>query len=236
MGPSIASVISADRRFGGGARGREAGKVHLSYGTPAAPASDQVRSRARTVVAAVAIVIVAALVVGACSGDDEAGRVTPAAAQHAAAAGTSGLTPAQLAEAKRLVDPDHEPKDPTPAQVACVARVVVLNPSVDEIANDMAQIQNADLRELVMTDYLRCAYNFVLDLYMRFAPAGLTPEALACIRSEFTRLEVGRLAEVMVLDPDAGYTGPIVIHACETGAKEDPLAHGTLPGMGGGNS
>ena len=160
----------------------------------------------------------------------------PAAAGQAARSGTSGLTAAQLAEAKRLVDPDHEPTEPTPAQIVCVARVVVLNPTVDEIANDMAQIQNADLRELVMTDYLRCAYNFVLDLYMRFAPAGLSHPELACIRSEFSRLEVGRLAEVMVLDPDAGYTGPLAIHACETGAKTDPLAHGTLPGMGGGSS
>ena len=190
----------------------------------------------RAGVVALLLVIVAALVLAACGGDDDGVKVSPAAAKQASQAGTSGLTAAQLAEAKRLVDPDHEPKDPTPAQVACVARVVVLNPTIDEVANDMAQIQNADLRELVMTDYLRCAYNFVLDLYMRFAPAGLSPTELACIRSEFTRLEVGRLAEGMVLDPDAGYTGPIVIHACETGAKVDPLEHGTLPGMGGGNS
>jgi len=190
----------------------------------------------RAGVATIVLVIVAALVLAACGGAADGGKVTPAAAKQASQAGTSGLTAAQLAEAKRLVDPDHEPKDPTAAQVACVARVVVLNPTIDEVANDMAQIQNPDLRELVMTDYLRCAYNFVLDLYMRFAPDGLSPTELACIRSEFTRLEVGRLAEVMVLDPDAGYTGPIVIHACETGDKTDPLEHGTLPGMGGGNS
>ena len=143
-----------------------------------------------------------------------------------------GLTAAQLAEARRLIDPDNEPKSPTAAEVACVARVVVLNPTIDQIANDMAQIQNKDLRQLVMTEYLDCAYNYVLDLYMRFAPAGLSQPQLACIRSEFTRLNVNRLAEVMADDPDAGYTGPLVIHACQTGAKTDPLAHGTLPGMG----
>ena len=43
----------------------------------------------------------------------------------------------------------------------------------------MAQIENGDLRELVMTDYLHCAYNFVLDLYMRFAPSGLSTEQKA---------------------------------------------------------
>ena len=131
------------------------------------------------------------------------------------------------------MDPDNEPVPPTAAQVACVARVVVQNSNVDQIANDMAQINNADLRELVMTDYLLCAYNFVLDLYMRFAPAGLSKPQLACIRSKFTQLEVGRLAEVMVLDPDAGYTGPLVINACKTGSKTNPLLHGTIPSMGG---
>jgi len=131
-----------------------------------------------------------------------------------------------------LLDPDNEPKSPSAAEVSCVARVVVLNPDIDQIANDMAQIQNKDLRQLVMTEYLTCAYNYVLDMYMRFAPAGLAAPALACIRSEFTRLPLYRLAEVMADDPDAGYTGPLVIQACKTGAKADPLAHGTLPGMG----
>ena len=134
-----------------------------------------------------------------------------------------GLTPAQLAEARRLLDPDHEPKPPTTAQVACVARVVVLNPTVDEIANDMAQIENGDLRELVMTDYLHCAYDFVLDLYMRFAPSGLSTEEKACIRSKFTQLTVQRLSEVMVYDPDAGYTGPVGDPRLPDGVEVEPV-------------
>jgi hypothetical protein len=199
--------------------------------------SERGRRARRPFVVALSVVIVSALVLAACGGDDDgAAKVSPAAAHNASVAGTSGLTHGQLAEARRLLDPDQEPKPPTDAQVACVARVVVLNPTVDEIANDMAQIENGDLRELVMTDYLRCAYDFVLDLYMRFAPDGLSPTELACIRSKFTELEVGRLSEVMILDPDAGYTGPLVIHACESGSKTNPLLHGTLPGMGGGNS
>jgi hypothetical protein len=185
-----------------------------------------IRSFARRGVVVVAIMVAASSVFAACGGASKPGAPT------LPAGGSGGLTAAQLAEAKRLVDPDNEPIPPTRAEIACVARVVVLNPSIDEIANDMAQLNNADLRQLVMTEYLDCAYNFVLDLYMRFAPAGLSRTALSCIRSEFTRLNVNRLAEVMVLDPDAGYTGPLVIHACQTGAKTDPLAHGTLPGMG----
>ena len=114
--------------------------------------------------------------------------------------------------------------------------MVVLNPPVDEIANDMAQIENGDLRELVMTDYLHCAYDFVLDLYMRFAPSDLSTEEKVCIRSKFTELTVQRLSEVMVYDPDAGYTGPLVIHACQTGSSSNPLEHGTLPGMGASSS
>jgi len=172
-----------------------------------------------------AIVIVGALVLAGCgSGSTSHASVTTA--------GSGSPTAAQLAEARRLIDPDNEPTSPSAATVGCVARVVVLNPSIDEVANDMAQIQNKDLRQLVMTEYLMCGYNYVLNLYMRFAPAGLSAPELSCIRRQFTQLQVGRLAEVMVEDPDAGYTGPLVIHACETGAKTDPLAHGTLPGMG----
>ena len=171
-------------------------------------------------------VVLTLLMLAACGGSKSgASTTTPVS-------GAGRLTAAQLAEARRLIDPDNEPKSPTAPEVACVARVVVLNPTIDQIANDMAQIQNKDLRQLVMTEYLDCAYNYVLDLYMRFAPAGLSPPQLACIRSEFTRLNVNRLAEVIADDPDAGYTGPLVIHACQTGAKTDPLAHGTLPGMG----
>jgi hypothetical protein len=144
-------------------------------------------------------------------------------------------TASQLSEARRLVNPENTPGRLTDAEVDCVARSVVMNPDVDEIANDMAQIENKDLRELVMTDYLTCAYNFVLDLYMRFAPAGLNPSELACIRSKFTELTVKRLAEVIVEDPDAGYTGPLVIKTCESHSAGNPLEHGTIPDMGGGS-
>ena len=176
--------------------------------------------------------LAAVLLLASCGGS---GR-SAAPPTTAKGAGTvDGFTRAQLAEARRLLDPDNEPVPPTQGQVECVARVVVLNPTVDEIANDMAQLDNGDLRELVMTDYLHCAYPFVLDLYMRFAPAGLSRPELACIRSKFTELTVQRLSEVMVLDPDAGYTGPLVIHACQTGAKTNPLLNLKLPGMGGGS-
>ena len=187
----------------------------------------------RAEVALVLVVMVVAAGLSGCSGPSS--KAGPAGAHTAptAASGSPAPTPAQLAEARRLVDPDHERVPPTQAQVACVARVVVQNPNVDQIANDMAQIDNPDLRELVMTDYLLCAYNFVLDLYMRFAPSGLKAQQLACIRSKFTQLEIGRLAEVMVLDPDAGYTGPLVIAACKSGSKTNPLLHGTIPSMGG---
>ena len=175
-----------------------------------------------------AVVAFAVLAGSACSGSSTPG---------ADATGTttaSRVTSAQLAEARRLVDPDNEPATPTNSEVECVARVVVQNPNVDEIANDMAQIQDADLRELVMTDYLGCAYNYVLNVYMRFAPSDLTPAQKTCVRKQFTLLTVKRLSEVMVLDPDAGYTGPLVIQACKTGtAQVDPLAHGTIPNMGG---
>jgi hypothetical protein len=174
------------------------------------------------------VTVIAALLLGACGGHEVSNARKPAPKLTE----TRGLTAAQLAEARRLLDPDHEPKPPTAAQVACVARVVVLDPTVDEIANDMAQIENGDLRELVMTDYLHCAYDFVLDLYMRFAPSNLTPEQKSCVRSKFTQLTVQRLSEVMILDPDAGYTGPLTIHLCQTGSTANPLVHGTIPDMG----
>ncbi|HTD51126.1 MAG TPA: hypothetical protein VK771_11025 [Acidimicrobiia bacterium] len=179
--------------------------------------------RATAVIAAVAIVGALALV--GCGSGSKPHGATPTS-------GSGAPTAAQLAEAKRLIDPDNEPTAPSAATVQCVARVVVLNPNIDQVANDMAQIQNKDLRQLVMTEYLRCGYDYVLNLYMRFAPAGLSAPQLACIRRQFTQLQVSRLAEVMVEDPDAGYTGPLVIHACKTGATTDPLLHGTLPGMG----
>ena len=60
----------------------------------------------------------------------------------------------------------------TTAENQWVARVVVQNPNLDILANDMAQVTNKDLREAVMTSYLGCAYNFVLDTYMRFVLGG----------------------------------------------------------------
>ncbi len=177
---------------------------------------------------AVLLSVAAVLVFAGCGGSAKPSSPPPSTGSG----GSGGFTAAQLAEARRLVDPDNEPTSPSPAQVACVARVVVLNPTVDEIANDMAQIENKDLRQLVMTDYLNCAYNYVLDLYMRFAPSDLSAPQKACIRSKFTQLNVNRLSEVMVEDPDAGYTGPLTIHLCQTGSKANPLLHGTIPDMG----
>jgi hypothetical protein len=193
--------------------------------TPVRPARVTVPARTGR---AVLMTMVALLTVAACGGSSNPGRA-PAAA---AAGGAGGVTAGPGAGARRLLDPDNEPTSPSSAQIACVVRTVVLDPTVDQIANDMAQIEDKDLRQLVMTDYLNCAYNYVLDLYMRFAPAGLTPEMKACIRSKFTQLNVNRLSEVMVEDPDAGYTGPLTIHLCQTGSKSNPLLHGTIPGMG----
>jgi hypothetical protein len=172
----------------------------------------------------------AVLVVADCGGSDAATK-----SSNGTGGGPSSGAPsaAQLAEARRLINPNGVAQAPKAAEVDCVARVVVQNPTVDQIANDMAQIPDKDLRQLVMTDYLNCAYNFVLDLYMRFAPAGLSSSELACIRSKFTELDTGRLSEVIVEDPDAGYTGPLVIQACESGARSNPLQSGTIPNMGG---
>ena len=107
------------------------------------------------------------------------------------------------------------------------------DPNVDTIANDMAQIPDKDLRQLVMTDYLHCAYDYVLDLYMRFAPPGMSAPQLKCIRSKFTELTVSRLSEVIVEDPDAGYTGPLVISSCKSGSKTNPSPTARIPSMGG---
>jgi hypothetical protein len=187
------------------------------------------RSDAREgIVWIVSIMSVAAL--ATCGGSGAASK-HPSSGSAGNATGASNA--AQLAEAKRLLDPNNQPQVPTADQVACVAQVVVQNPTADQIANDMAQIPNKDLRQLVMTDYLHCAYNYVLDLYMRFAPADLNPSALKCIRSKFTELDINRLSEVIVDDPDAGYTGPLVIQACQSGSPSNPLKNGTIPNMGG---
>jgi hypothetical protein len=148
--------------------------------------------------------------------------------------GTNAPTSQQLAEATRLLDPLHTGKT-TRIEDDCVARTVVENTNLDILANDMAQVTNGDLRQAVMTAYLLCAYNFVLDIYMRFAPAGLSAPEKACIRSKFAQLDVGRLAEVMVLDPDAAYTGPLVIESCSSGSTTNPLTTGTIPTMNGGS-
>ena len=86
-----------------------------------------------------------------------------------------------------------------------------------------------------MYSYLSCGYNYITDTYMRFAPAGLSKPQLACIRSKFTELDRQTFAEVIVEDPDAGYTGPLVIHACKSGSKSNPLLNpdGSLISMGG---
>jgi hypothetical protein len=171
----------------------------------------------------VAVVLGLVCIVSAC------GEHEPKAADP-----TQGSPPnkAQLDEASRLLNPDNQSPGPDTKGVDCVARVVVQDPNVDALANDMAQVPNKDLRQLVMTDYLNCAYNFVLDLYMRFAPSGLSADELGCIRQKFTELDVNTLSEVMVEDPDAGQTGPLVMHACETHSSVNPIEHG-LPNGGG---
>jgi hypothetical protein len=175
--------------------------------------------------------IVSAVTVIAACGDS--GTATTQAKEPRAGTSTGAPTAAQLAEARRLLNPENQPPAPTADEVACVARVVVQDPAVDQIANDMAQIPDKDLRELVMTSYLGCAHDFVLDLYMRFAPADLTRPELDCVRSKFAELTIKRLSEVIVEDPDAGYTGPLAIQACKSGSPTNPLKNGTLPEMGG---
>jgi hypothetical protein len=80
-----------------------------------------------------------------------------------------------------------------------------------------------------MSAYLVCAYNFVLDIYMRFAPASFTPAEKTCLRDQFTQLDVGTLAEIIVQDPDAQYVGPAVIHACLSHSGVDPLKNIRIP-------
>jgi hypothetical protein len=181
-------------------------------------------------VSSASIVLAVVALLAGCGGS---GAATKSSNGSGAGPSTGAPSAAQLAEARRLINPNGVAKAPKAADVECVARVVVQNPTVDQIANDMAQIPDKDLRELVMTDYLTCAYDFVLDLYMKFAPAGLSSSELACIRSKFTELRTGRLSEVIVEDPDAGYTGPLVIQSCESGDRSNPLQNGTIPNMGG---
>lgn len=145
-----------------------------------------------------------------------------------------GVTAAQMTEASRLVNLGNSPDPPPAPVVACVAHAVVQNPLLDQVANDISQIPNKDLRQAVMFAYLECGYSYIVDTYMRFAPAGLSRSQLACVRSKFTELTVNTLAEVIVEDPDAGFTGPLVIQACKSGSKTNPLLNnGSLIGMGG---
>ena len=127
------------------------------------------------------------------------------------------------------------PQPPPAPVVVCVAATVVKNPFLDQAANDISQIPNKDVRQSVMYAYLTCGYNYITDTYMRFAPVGLSKDELACVRSKFTQLDANRFAEVIVEDPDAGYTGPLVIQACRSGSKSNPLLNsdGSLIGMGG---
>ncbi len=173
----------------------------------------------------VALACLLCLVAAACGGSSSK--------QSAGAEGTPP-TKAQLDEAARLLNPDNDSPGPPAAGISCVASNVVQDPNVDELANDMAQVPNKDLRQLVMTDYLHCAYDFVLDLYMRFAPSDLGADQLKCIRSKFTQLSVDTLSEVMVEDPDAGQTGPLVIQACKSHSDANPILHG-IPNGGGGS-
>jgi hypothetical protein len=167
----------------------------------------------------------------ACGGSSSGGS---AAATTVAGDGTGAPTPAELKEASRLVNLGDSSKPPPSDVVDCVARTVVRNPLLDQAANNIAQIPDKDLREAVMYSYLQCGHTYILDTYMRFAPAGLTKKQLACIRSKFDELRGHTFAEVIVLDPDAEFTGPLVIQACKTGSKTNPLLNnGALIGMGG---
>jgi hypothetical protein len=180
----------------------------------------------RAVGCLVVLVLVAAL--GACGGDDEP-------AIHAATSVKRGdVSAAQYKEAARLVNVGGLKSPPPAPIVRCVAKTVVENPLLDQVANDIAQIDNKDLRQSVMFAYLLCGYSYILDTYMRFAPPSLGKKQLACVRSKFAQLPTQSLAEVIVEDPDAGYTGPLVIQACKSGSKSNPLLkNGGLIGMGG---
>jgi hypothetical protein len=176
-----------------------------------------------------ALVLVLIVVVASCGGDEDEPDI------HAATSVKPGdVSAAQYKEAARLVNVGGLKSEPPAAAVRCVAKTVVANPLLDQVANDIAQIDNKDLRQAVMFAYLLCGYNYIVDTYMRFAPPGLSKTQLKCIRSKFTQLPTQSLSEVIVEDPDAGYTGPLVIQACKSGSKANPLLkNGHLIGMGG---
>jgi hypothetical protein len=180
---------------------------------------------------AVGCLLLLVLVVGlaACGGENEAAVHPPSSSSP-----PGGVSAAEYKEAARLVNVGALKTAPPKPVVLCVAKTIVENPLLDQVANDISQVPNKDLRQAVMFGYLQCGYNYIVDTYMRFAPPGLSKPQLKCIRSKFTQLDVQSLAEVIVEDPDAGYTGPLVIQACKSGSKSNPLLkNGALIGMGG---
>ena len=186
------------------------------------------------VAAKIGVALLVLLVATACSGGSKPAATTSTTSTPGNGLNIGPPTAAQLAEAARLVNIGASPTPPPANVVACVARVVVQDPPMDELANDIAQIGNGDLRQNVMDAYLHCGYDYILDTYMRFAPVGLSKAQVACIRSKFTELSLNSLSEVIVLDPDAGRTGPLVIQACAAGSKTNPLVkNGALINMGG---
>ena len=188
-----------------------------------------VRGARRRRVAGGLLVLALVLTAAACgSGSEHAVHVPPTSVAP------GDVSAAQYKEAARLVNVGGLKTPPPRPVVLCVAKTIVRNPLLDQVANDIAQVPNKDLRQAVMFGYLECGYNYILDTYMRFAPAGLGKTQLACVRSKFTQLDTQSLAEVIVEDPDAGYTGPLVIQACKSGSKSNPLLkNGNLIGMGG---
>lgn len=183
----------------------------------------------RRAVGCVVVLLLLVTALAAC-GDDDENAVRP----PNTSVPPSGVSTAEYKEAARLVNVGGLKSTPPKNVVLCVAKTVVENPLLDQVANDISQIPNKDLRQAVMFGYLVCGYNYIIDTYMRFAPPGLGKTQLACVRSKFTQLPTQSMAEVIVEDPDAGYTGPLVIQACKSGSKANPLLkNGQLIGMGG---
>ena len=180
-------------------------------------------SHRRALPALTAILVVTCGLVAGCGASGGPAGLGGGAAITEAPTSTTMSEAAALADATRLLDPTGTGRE-TPAEVACVKQTVVDDPNIDELAHNMATYANKDLRQAVMTRYLNCASDFVLDLYMAYAPASLTADQRACIRARYTRLTVARLAEVMVQDPDAGQTGPLLISSCTGNDVGDPFA------------
>ncbi len=190
------------------------------------PVSRTVRSYLRLV--ALVLVIGGVVLYAVRAGDD---TTLPPPRGVSPPPGTSPTGADRLVEARTLLDPTRTGKV-TDEQVACVATAVVDNPAREQIASNMGRIRNKDMQQVVMASYLSCAFDFVLDTYMAYAPADLTMPQRACIRATYTKLELQRLAEVIVVDPDAAQTGPLVVKACTTGGDGgDPFA-GVAPPPG----